>query len=32
MYVKAVNGLINRPADSDGQERQIYTHFGVSLF
>lgn len=32
MYVKAVNGLINRPADSDGQERPIYTHFGVSLF
>jgi exopolysaccharide biosynthesis protein len=32
MYVKAVNGLINRPADSDGQERPIYTHFGISLF
>lgn len=32
MYVKAVNGLINRPADSDGQERPIYTHFGVSLY
>ncbi len=31
MYVKEVNGLVNRPADSEGIERPIYTHFGISV-
>ncbi len=31
MYVKNMGGIINRPADSDGIERPIYSHFGISL-
>ena len=31
MYVKQVGGLINRPADSDGLERPVYSHFGVRV-
>ncbi len=31
MYVSTMGGIINRPADSDGSERPIYTHFGVSF-
>lgn len=32
MWIKSLNSLVNRPADSDGMERPIYTHFGVSLY
>lgn len=31
MYVKPMGGIINRPADSDGYERPIYSHFGISI-
>jgi exopolysaccharide biosynthesis protein len=31
MYVKNMGGIINRPADSEGIERPIYSHFGVSF-
>lgn len=31
MYIKDINGIISRPADSEGIERPIYTHFGVSV-
>ena len=31
MYVKNMGGIINRPADSDGIERPIYSHFGISM-
>jgi hypothetical protein len=31
MYLKTTNGIINRPADSDGLERIVYTHFGVKV-
>ncbi len=31
MYVKNMGGIINRPADSDGVERPIYSHFGIAM-
>lgn len=31
MYVKTMGGIINRPADSDGIERPIYSHFGIAI-
>jgi len=31
MYVESMGGIINRPADSDGLERPIYSHFGISM-
>ena len=31
MYVAPMGGIINRPADSDGIERKIYTHFGIAM-
>jgi hypothetical protein len=31
MYLKNYGGIINRPADSDGSERPVYSHFGLSL-
>jgi len=31
MYIKDIDGIINRPADSDGRERMVYTHFGVRV-
>jgi exopolysaccharide biosynthesis protein len=31
MYMKPMGGIINRPADSDGLERPIYSHFGISM-
>lgn len=31
MYIKNMGGIINRPADSDGIERPIYSHFGISM-
>ncbi len=31
MYVKNYGGIINRPADSDGYERPVYSHFGLRL-
>jgi len=31
MYLKDYGGIINRPADSDGYERVVYSHFGISL-
>lgn len=31
MYVAPMGGIINRPADSDGIERPIYSHFGISM-
>jgi exopolysaccharide biosynthesis protein len=31
MYVRNMGGIINRPADSDGIERPIYSHFGVAM-
>jgi exopolysaccharide biosynthesis protein len=31
MYVENMGGIINRPADSDGIERPIYSHFGISM-
>ena len=31
MYLKTLDGIINRPADSDGYERYVYTHFGVRI-
>ena len=31
MYLSNYGGIINRPADSDGTERVVYTHFGISL-
>ena len=31
MYVKSMGGIINRPADSEGIERKVYSHFGVSF-
>ncbi len=31
MYVETMGGIINRPADSDGIERPIYSHFGISM-
>lgn len=31
MYVEPMGGIINRPADSDGLERPIYSHFGISM-
>ncbi len=30
MYVKG-KGIINRPADSEGIERPVYTHFGIRI-
>lgn len=32
MYLKKAGGIINRPADSDGYERFVYTHFGVRVW
>lgn len=29
MYVEKYGGIINRPADSDGYERPIYSRFGL---
>lgn len=31
MYIRSMGGIINRPADSDGLERPIYSHFGISV-
>jgi len=31
MYIETMGGLVNRPADSDGYERKIYSHFGISM-
>jgi len=31
MYVNTMGGIINRPADSEGIERPIYSHFGISF-
>lgn len=31
MYMRSMGGIINRPADSDGLERPIYSHFGISV-
>lgn len=31
IYAKHLNGMMNRPADSDGQERFVYTHFGIKV-
>ncbi|NND77675.1 MAG: phosphodiester glycosidase family protein [Flavobacteriales bacterium] len=31
MYVKNHKGIINRPADSDGYERPVYSHFGLRM-
>lgn len=31
MYISPMGGIINRPADSDGIERPIYSHFGISM-
>ena len=31
MYVETMGGIINRPADSDGYERSVYSHFGISM-
>lgn len=31
MYVENMGGIINRPADSEGIERPIYSHFGISF-
>jgi len=31
MYVESMGGIINRPAESDGVERPIYSHFGISF-
>lgn len=31
MYVRNMGGIINRPADSDGVERPIYSHFGIAM-
>jgi len=31
MYVENMGGIINRPADSDGLERPIYSHFGIAM-
>jgi len=31
MFVESMGGIINRPADSDGIERPIYSHFGISM-
>lgn len=31
MYVENMGGIINRPADSDGVERPIYSHFGIAM-
>lgn len=31
MYIEPLGGIINRPADSDGIERPIYSHFGISM-
>jgi exopolysaccharide biosynthesis protein len=31
MYVRNMGGIINRPADSEGIERKVYSHFGVSF-
>ena len=31
MYLEPMGGIINRPADSDGYERPIYSHFGISM-
>ncbi len=31
MYMEPMGGIINRPADSDGYERPIYSHFGIAM-
>lgn len=31
MYVEDMGGIINRPADWDGIERPVYSHFGISF-
>ena len=31
MYVEDMGGIINRPADWDGVERPVYSHFGISF-
>lgn len=31
MYVEPMKGIINRPADNDGDERVVYTHFGIKV-
>ena len=31
LYIKNMGGIFNRPADSDGIERPIYSHFGISF-
>ncbi len=31
MYVEPMKGIINRPADNNGEERVVYTHFGIRV-
>lgn len=31
MYLKNYGGIVNRPADSDGYERVVYSHFGIRM-
>jgi len=31
MYVEPLDGIINRPADNDGAERVVFTHFGIRI-
>ncbi|MGD1848047.1 MAG: phosphodiester glycosidase family protein [Salibacteraceae bacterium] len=31
MYLSSLGGIINRPADSDGYERVVYSHFGLKV-
>jgi len=31
MYAEPLKGIINRPADNDGDERVVYTHFGIRI-
>ncbi|MGB0368888.1 MAG: phosphodiester glycosidase family protein [Flavobacteriales bacterium] len=31
MYVEPMKGIVNRPADNDGDERVVYTHFGIKV-
>jgi len=31
MYVENMGGVIDRPADTDGVERPIYSHFGIAM-
>lgn len=31
LYLRDFGGIVNRPADSEGTERVVYTHFGLAL-